>query len=90
MVMPSLKEIFLMLLGGLMRNCPDCRKGKIVCLIACNDVSKRLDELDAGHGNQPVKRDYNAHPCLGCGLYAEGCSEWCRLIEKWELQRGPA
>ncbi len=42
MIMPSLKEM----IRAIFATCPDCRQDKLVCLVACERVSRRLDEID--------------------------------------------
>ncbi len=46
MVVPGMWKIVRFSLSGLFRNCPVCRRGKVVCVVACAEVSKRLDRID--------------------------------------------
>ena len=35
-------------------NCPGCRKDKAVCIVACERISRRLNEIDSEVASEPV------------------------------------
>jgi hypothetical protein len=74
---------------GILRaaNCEHCPEDKWLCIVACDEVSRRLDLVDQALNNKVAQEALPYHPCRGCPSYHYGCDGTCSVLSRWELMQ---